>query len=73
MAMTDNNAPQPPERPLLDVLAERAYLDRRVREIAEEIDAEEAAKRNSTIAKQERMNYALCKMLGHMRDKRNGN
>jgi hypothetical protein len=71
--MMNRNAPQPPERPLLDVLAERAYLDLHVREIAEEIDAEEAAKRNSSIAKQERMNYALCKMLGQMRDNRNGN
>ena len=68
-----NNVPQPPERPLLEVLAERSYLDQHVRRISEEIEAEEAAKKNSDFARRERMNFMLSNMLQQMRDQRNGN
>ena len=69
--MTDNT-PQPPERPILDVLAERAYLDQRVKRISEEIEAEEAAKKNTDFARQERMNYAWSNWLQRWRDQLNG-
>ena len=72
MAMVDNNTPQPPERPLLEVLAERSYFDRRVKEIAEEVEAEEAAKKNTAFAQQERFNNAWSKWLQRWSDQLHG-
>lgn len=62
-----NNVPQPPERSPLDQLAEEAYLNRRVRE-----SNEEAKKDPSSIAQQERTEYAFRKWLRQLRDQRNG-
>ena len=65
----NHNSPQPPERPLLELLAERNYIDRRAREITKEVTE---ARGPGSLEAQEARNNSLRKMLQQMSDKRNG-